>query len=489
MADNTAVFEGNVEIPAQALSNPAFLFLYYRIEHILGIKTGVQALAALNKYIEKKCGSSFIEAPAAFEKFLSSDENIYNVSNLLTVNETYFFRESAHFDFLAEYILELAKLNRQIQICSAAVSIGCEAYSIAMVLDYHIKKGLKLDFSIDAFDVNAEAIETAKKARYTANAIRTDGTACKHILDSYLVPDNDEYCVTQNIRGKVNFFTGNIMNSLNRQYDIIFFRNSLIYFSLRSRISVINNLVEALYSGGLLFLGVSETASLKHPLLIERHLSDVFYFQKIHGTPLTGKENLKQNHELNEEHWKDIDLEKAVNQMKNELYISCDEIADIQKTDEEILYAHDVLDEIENGDADSLSGGCIAASILYYLHSGDFDSAEKILTFLEKNNTGAFTNFLRGEYFHLRSDNNEAQKYFQEAAVKNKFFWPAFYRIAVLSADGNRTSYEYKIKKAIESIELSQGAEQNKEHNYECFMDGFSPDYFLRILEKKLIEQ
>jgi chemotaxis protein methyltransferase CheR len=52
--------------------------------------------------------------------------------------------------------------------------------------------------------------------------------------------------------------------------------------------------------------------------------------------------------------------------------------------------------------------------------------------------------------------------------------------MSLLAAEGNRTVYEYKIRKALESIDLG------KEFSYECFIGGFSPDYYRRILEKRL---
>jgi len=284
MFDNTAFCEIQTEVPADVLSSPALLFLYYRIEQILGIKAGSESLKTLNKYLEEYCGASFIENPAAYEYLLTSREQIYEISRFLTVNETYFFREGAHFELLANLLPELSKLKRPIQICSAAVSIGCEAYSLAMLLDYHAKKGLDFDFAVDAFDVNAQSIETAKNARYSSNAFRSDGSAWKYISDSYLLQENDEFVVPQSIRRKVRFFPHNIMRGLEKQYDVIFFRNSLIYFSTKNRLSVLNNISDSLNYNGLLFLGVSETASVKHPLLANRYTSDVFYFQKV-NTP------------------------------------------------------------------------------------------------------------------------------------------------------------------------------------------------------------
>jgi len=284
-----------VEIPAEILSNPALLYLYHRIEQILGIKTAIDNLLELNAYLENYCGASFIENPAGYEYLLTSREAIFEISSLLTDSETCFFRDGAHFDLLVSFLPELAaKLQRPIQVCSAATSIGCEAYSIAMLLDYHAKNGLNFDFTVDAFDVSAEAIETAKNGRYTAHTLRANGAAWKYIMESYLIPDGNEYVVSKNIRGKVRFFPHNIMRGLDRHYDIIFFCNTLIYFSSKSRIFIMNALAESLFSGGFLFMGITETSSARHPLLESRCFSNACYFQKGSGesypdTPALGQ--------------------------------------------------------------------------------------------------------------------------------------------------------------------------------------------------------
>jgi len=479
------------DVPLEILSNPALIFLYYRIEQILGIKSGCAALIELNKYIEKNCGASFIENPAAYEFLLTSREKIYEISNILTVNETYFFREGAHFDLLADLLPELIKIGRPLQICCAAVSIGCEAYSIAMLLDYYLKKGLDFDYNIDAFDVSAEAIETAKNARFSLNTLRNDGSSWRFILDSYLTADDCELIVTQNIRKKVRFFTHNIMRGLDKQYDIIFFRNSLIYFSNKNRLSVLNNLADSLFNNGLLFIGVSETASVNHPLLASRNSADVFYFQK---TGFPNFQNDSRIFHVSNTHYSCTahdKIEKAEPSKENwiireEIPISCAEIKELLETEDGKQNAQNVISLIENKEQSSVSGSSLAASSLYYLHIQNYEYADKIITCLEKRNTGAFTRFLRGEYYFLQTRTEEALKYYQEASVKDRYFWPAFYRIAALCADGNRTRYEYKIKKTIESIEHVLELNTDGSFYYECFLGGFSPDYFRRILEKKL---
>ena len=501
-----------VEVPQEILSSPSLLFLYYRIEQILGIRAGSSALVELNDYLEKTCGASFTENPAAYERLLASRERIFEISNIITINETYFFREGAHFNLLAALLPQLIKQNRTIQICSAATSTGCEAYSIAMMLDNYTRDKSYFDYEIDAFDVSAEAIETAQKGRYTANTLRNDGSAWKYIFDLYLIQENDEYVVAQNIRKKVRFFPHNIMRGFEKQYDIIFFRNALIYFTPKNRLEVINNLAKSLFDNGFLFLGMSETSSVQHPLLVSRYSSDVFYFQKTANAVNYDfkNENLVNQklqapvpaevHELkqknishnnrerkssgnNAKHVKPAVNTASVPYKQKELPVSITEISAILETDEGRINAKKVLDIFADDNAKSLSGGELAASVLFFLNMQDYNSAAPILSYLENCNSGVFTRFLQGEYYYLQGNAKKAEHNFQEAAIKDKIFWPAFYRIAALAANGNRTRYEYKIKKAIESIELSQN---HREMRFECFMGGFSPDYFRRILEKKL---
>jgi len=515
--------EPTVEITAEVLSSPALLFLYHRIEQILGIKATSEALVKLNEYLEKYCGASFIEKPAAFEFALTSREQIFDISKTVTVNETYFFREGAHFDLLARHFLpQFVKLNRPVRICSAATSIGCEAYSIAMLLDHFAKNEPSFDFELDAFDINSEAIETAKNACYTTNTLRADGAEWKYILDSYLSREGDDYVVSRNIRGKVRFFSHNIMRGLGRQYDVIFFRNALIYFSSKNRLTVLNNLADSLFNNGVLFLGVSETATARHPLLAGRYLSDVFFFQKINFQETLGAVNPenKYNAAFETKAQNDLgtgtkakpilqkpDLTKTVRTKSSipksslpksslpkssparqtELPINCVEIKVILETEEGEPNAKRVMEILTGSAAGETSappsGDELTASAVYFLGIQNFNLADIVLSHLGKSNMGAPVLFLMGESHLLQGRTKEAEQFFEQAAGKDKAFWPAFYRISSLAAKGNPTRYEYKIKKACESLRLG------RELHYECFMGGFSPDYFERLLNQRLISQ
>ena len=170
--------------------------------------------------------------------------------------------------------------------------------------------------------------------------------------------------------------------------------------------------------------------------------------------------------------------------------MDCADMKTILETEEGQPKAKEVLSRISIGknlsDAEnqtSFSCSELAASAVYFLGTQDYKSADLILSQLEKSNTGAPVLFLRGEYHLLLGNNTEAEQFFDQAARKNRAFWPAFYRSALMAAEDNRVRYEYKIKKACDSLELG------REFHYECFMGGFSPDYFKRVLSRRLEEK
>jgi len=494
-------------IPEAALESPALLFLFYRVEQIFGIRAAGDALAKLNQYIEKHCGCSFTENPGAYESALTSRERIFEAAKAVTVNETYFFRESAHFDFLERHFIpRIAKLGRPARICSAATSTGCEAYSIAMLLDYCGKAapGGGIEFEIDAFDVCAGAIEAARDGRYGANALRADGSGWKRAMDRYLAPDGDGYAVCREIREKVRFFPHNIMRGLDKLYDLIFFRNALIYFSTRNRLSVLNHLAEALLDGGLLLLGSSETHAARHPLLASRHASGVFYFQKAGGPADPPGETGRPRKESAGAHAagaahgsaaragaaagagprkppefpgaalpREAPPKPAAPPAPAGLAVAA-----LLEAGEGRPNALRTLENLRGGKAATPAEAAAAAA--YFLGAQDYGPADAALSHLEKNAGGALPLFLRGEYLLLGEKTAEAMGCFERAAEKEKTFWPAFYRIASLAGEGDSAGRARAARRACESIDRGKGL------GYECFLGGFSPDYFRRILERKL---
>jgi chemotaxis methyl-accepting protein methylase len=142
-----------------------------------------------------------------------------------------------------------------------------------------------LSYHVDAFDINPRVIEAASRGVYGARALREDGSCFRYMAEPYLEKTETEYRVKPSLKNNINFFVHNLMDELpGKDYDLIFFRNAFIYFSQRHRGHILLNLSKVLKEGGILLLGVSETAGAHNVCseagLNQENRKDVFYFQK-----------------------------------------------------------------------------------------------------------------------------------------------------------------------------------------------------------------
>jgi chemotaxis protein methyltransferase CheR len=282
------------------------------------------------------------------------------------------------------------------------------------------------------------------------------------------------------------------MEALPGTYDLIFFRNALIYFSPENRRRVLDNLIQALADGGSLFVGASETSSVEEDRLELTHHQGAFYFTR-RNTPVSGSaapqtpapripepRPPEQGSPVQRRAAPDADARSAGDPE------FAAEVVRILSREEGRPNAGQVLSCLRNGDETRPvpSGRELAAAALTLLNANDLPSAGMVLSCLEERGPSPVTSFLRGEfYYHSGGEISAAEEKYQEAAAEEQAFWPAYYRISALAEEGNRTRYGYRLKKALESMERGAG------RGYEIFIGGFSPDYYRRILERKLAEE
>jgi len=181
------------------------------------------------------------------------------VIDLLTTNETYFFREPKHFEFLEREVLPQWSGRASFRVWSAASSTGEEAYSIAMLLDDKLASGR---WEIFGSDISSRVLEIARGGLYQQN--RIDGIP-KAYLRKYCLKGRDEYegmlLIEPTLKNRVSFASVNLTKPLGNMqaFDIIFLRNVMIYFDMPTKKHIINKLVEKLQPGGYLFIGHSES--------------------------------------------------------------------------------------------------------------------------------------------------------------------------------------------------------------------------------------
>lgn len=179
--------------------------------------------------------------------------------DLLTTNETFFFRESKHFDMLRRLATSPAGRASPLQVWSAACSTGEECYSIAMVLADCIGEQA---WNVLGSDISERVLRRARTAHYPL--ART-----QHIPESYLKrfclkgkgEQDGTLLVDRPLRNRVNFMQVNLNTEIASvgRFDVIFLRNVLIYFSPETKRKVVARVLSQLKPGGYFFIGHSET--------------------------------------------------------------------------------------------------------------------------------------------------------------------------------------------------------------------------------------
>lgn len=179
--------------------------------------------------------------------------------DLLTTNETYFFREPKHFEFLQTAILPQLLPGRTFRVWSAASSSGEEAYSIAMLLADQLTS---TQWEIFGSDISTHVLQIASNAHYPMSRARQ---IPQHLLAKYCLRgvgrQEGTLLVDRNLRSKVTFAQINLNQSLPDigEFDVIFLRNVMIYFDQETKQKVVARVSGRLKKGGYFLIGHSES--------------------------------------------------------------------------------------------------------------------------------------------------------------------------------------------------------------------------------------
>ncbi len=209
----------------------------------------------------------------SYEEYLNyikspgSRQEINSLFEVITINETYFFRAEQQFDAFENIILpEILKLKSGIipstfRIWSAASSTGEEAYTLAMIVLQKLKpKYPHVNFQILASDINNAVLETARKGIYKEYAVRN---VPPEYMTKYFTQSGNTYILSNEVKRMVKFMKVNLYDPVEMKAfsncNVIFCCNVLIYFDIPSKQQVVAHLYNALQKNGYLFIGYSES--------------------------------------------------------------------------------------------------------------------------------------------------------------------------------------------------------------------------------------
>jgi len=256
-------------------------------------KTGILFEDSKRYFVDKRLverikatGHSNFRSYFTFMRFQASGEELQALTNAMTVNETYFFREEYQFKCLVNSMLpEIVQRKRPgqtIRIWSIPSSSGEEPYSIALYLTEYWPDIAHWDVELISSDIDTNILKKAREGRYSARSVQH---LPAKLLQKHFrrLPDGD-YQISDDFRQAVEFTRVNLNDPADtrpyRGFDVIFCRNLLIYFDDLSRRQAAEVFFDALNPGGFICLGHSESMSRITSVFKVRKFPDAIVYQK-----------------------------------------------------------------------------------------------------------------------------------------------------------------------------------------------------------------
>jgi chemotaxis protein methyltransferase CheR len=266
------------------------------------LRDGKQVMLAsrLSRRLRHHQMANFAEYYAYVQSVPDNSDEIRELINCVTTNKTSFFRERHHFDYLTNTVVPAIRAAvqrggpRTIRVWSAASSTGEEAYSVAITLlealqqasgsqssgsSRFARPGLPAaNFStgswrieIVASDIDTKVLATAQRAIYNIESL---ASVSQPLQKKYFLRGKDDMAGQVKLKSEaarlVQFKRINLMDAkwpLEGLFDVIFFRNALIYFNQDTQDVFLRKMVRFLKPRGYLFLGNAEHIPWLHDIL------------------------------------------------------------------------------------------------------------------------------------------------------------------------------------------------------------------------------
>ncbi len=222
----------------------------------LGINLSAYKPEQLNRRINSLMTRVGIKTLDEYSRVIKNDlQQKQKFLDFITINVTEFFRNPELFIDLEKQISkELLPNNPNLKIWSAACSIGCEPYSIGIILNKLAPNGRH---NIIATDIDDTILTRAKMGAYAQSEIKGLNSSD---LSKYFSIKDDKYYIQSKVKNLVTFKKHDlILDRYDSQFDLIVCRNVVIYFNNDTKQEIYKKFSTSLKKGGLLFVGATES--------------------------------------------------------------------------------------------------------------------------------------------------------------------------------------------------------------------------------------
>jgi chemotaxis protein methyltransferase CheR len=253
-------------VPSLSLSSALYEQLGALVYEVSRIKLSVERRNLVAGRVKKRLQKLQLENFEAYFDYLlgpKGEEELPHLIEAISTHHTYFYRESAHFDFVRETIVPELKSqegNRLWRFWSAACSTGEEPATLAMTL---AEAGASpKQFHISASDIAPATIRKASQMVFQRNTLHhLPGTWQQRYFQKGMNQWRDYCRLVPSLRNTLDFHTLNLAHdfSWDDPFDAIFLRNVIGHFDHRTQSEILNRIVRVLRPGGYLFIGQSES--------------------------------------------------------------------------------------------------------------------------------------------------------------------------------------------------------------------------------------
>jgi chemotaxis protein methyltransferase CheR len=195
-----------------------------------------------------------------------SGKALDELSNRISTNHTFFYRENDHFEYFAKVVLPEIKRkhelsgDKDLRIWCAAASSGEEPYTIVITMKEFFKNEYsQWNAGLLATDISANALNAAVKGVFTKERVKG---VPPNILSKYFKQNGREWEISNDLKREVTYRRFNLMNKtfpFKKPFDVIFCRNVMIYFDKETRDTLVKKFYDCTRPGGYLFIGHSES--------------------------------------------------------------------------------------------------------------------------------------------------------------------------------------------------------------------------------------
>jgi chemotaxis protein methyltransferase CheR len=277
-------------LPSIPMSDDEFALLRDLIHNYSGLYFDDDNRFILEKRLADRLDTHHLTCFRDYYYYLKYDRNrdqeMSDLMEVLTTNETYFFRENFQLQaFATEIVPELIAAkqpsgDRTLRIWSAGCSTGEEPYTIAMLLrEMPQLRGWRLE--IVGTDISQRVLQQARKGVYGKSSFRVTD---EYFRKRYFAEENGGYRIADTVRELITFSQLNLFDALRCAFlgkmDIVFCRNVIIYFDMAAKKKVIEQFHTTLYNNGFLLLGHSESLMNITTAFRLRHFKHDMVYQK-----------------------------------------------------------------------------------------------------------------------------------------------------------------------------------------------------------------